>query len=186
MKDNLDRFHKFTLGELLGAIDHKVRGVQQVIISLRTILEDESVDDIMEETKDIQKIYVNYLNLRRLNLVEVRAEQLIKEEFGIIMKISGYVELDREKMKYIFNTLEDFCGSKPEICKSPDEEKLTVEFSSERIEMVDIRTLKYPPEDIELLPLFAVNKIASRMGINVQFKYNLIVLTFNLLKKEKL
>ena len=53
----MEKFDKVVTVELLSTIDHKVRGIQQFVVALRGLVEDEVLNDLREETEELQAIY---------------------------------------------------------------------------------------------------------------------------------
>ncbi|MBA7690711.1 hypothetical protein ES703_99242 [subsurface metagenome] len=100
--------HKLTIAELLGVIDHRVRGIQQLIIALRDLSSNgslvSSLDQVMKGMKELQEIYQGFLNARRVEEETLKIDYGIKEGYRAtkkkikeIRKLGGPLRFMRKK-----------------------------------------------------------------------------------------
>ncbi len=161
----MDKFHKIVTVELLSTIDHKVRGIQQFVVALRGLIEEEVLDDLKEETEELQAIYESYLKLRNISLEEVEIGKFLKDKYDIKTKISCITEMDREKLSFVFDTLIDFCGKDNYTLSVSETEKgCIVNIVSPSFTKLSVDDFQKLSDDIEVLPFFAIKKTLARMG----------------------
>ncbi|MEO0293862.1 MAG: hypothetical protein ABIN61_06550 [candidate division WOR-3 bacterium] len=166
----MEKFHKFVLIELLSTIDHKVRGVQQFIVALRGLIDEEILNDLEEETKELQEVYENYLKYRALNLEKIEIGKFLEDFYNIKVNKTCFLEIDKERFKFIFDSLIEMCENQFELSIEVFEESCLINFISPFLKKFYLKDFRELPDRIELLPLFAVNKTITRMGGEIKLK----------------
>lgn len=163
--EKMDKFHKIVTVELLSTIDHKVRGIQQFVVALRGLIEEDVLDDLKEETEELQAIYESYLKLRNINLEEVEIGKFLKDNYNIKTEVSCITELDRDKLSFVFDTLIDFCGRDNYTLSVAKAKKgCVINIVSPSFAELSIDDFQKLSDNIEVLPFFAIQKTLVRMG----------------------
>lgn len=157
------KLHKIVVTELLSTIDHKVRGVQQFIIALRGLVEADILKDLTEEIEELQELYEPYLKARNLNFEKFKMGEFLKDNYNIKTDFSGSVELDKERLKFIFDTLIELSGGNYKLLVGSTGEDCIVRFISPAFVNLSLKDFDTPPKQINDLPLFAVRKTFNRM-----------------------
>ncbi len=167
----MKKFHKIVTVELLSTIDHKVRGIQQFVIALRGLIEENVLDDLKEETEELQAIYESFLKLRNLNLEEIEIGKFLEDKYNIKTGISYVTEADREKLSFILDTLIEFCGSASyKLSVTPSAKGCVLNFVSPAFAKLSVDDFQKLSDKIEGLPFFVIKKTLSRMGCEFSFK----------------
>ena len=86
--DEENQIHSLVVAELLALIDHKLRGIQQLIIAVKDLAEDsfiaDSLDSVMDGTRELQAIYQGFLKLRRsMSLISLPSSILSWSSFAM-------------------------------------------------------------------------------------------------------
>ena len=161
----MKKFDKVVTVELLSTIDHKVRGIQQFVVALRGLVEDEVLNDLREETEELQAIYESFLKLRDLNLEKIDVGKFLKDNYNLENDVSCLVELDSEKLSFILDTLIDFCGDIGyKLSISSTQKGCIINISSPCFAQLSIDDFQRLSNKIDELPFFAVNKTVKRIG----------------------
>jgi len=181
----MEKFDKIVTVELLSTIDHKLRGVQQFIVALRGLVEDDVLNDLNEEVAELQALYEPYLKLRDLSLEETDIQKFIEDNYNIKTDISCIVELDKEKLGFVFDFLFEFSNRSYELSVSSTEKGCVVNFVSPAFAELSIDDFHVLSRKIERLPFFAVRKILSRMNAGFSIKGEEISIEFLRYSKEK-
>ncbi len=177
----MEKFHKIVTVELLSTIDHKLRGVQQFIVALRGLIEDDVLNDLDEEVRELQTLYEPYLKLRDLSLEETDLGKFIGDNYNVETDVSCVVKLDQEKLRFVFDFLIELSEGNYKLDIKPSEKGYVVTFVSPSLAKLSIDDFKELSDEIERLPLFAVKKILGRMGaefsiereeISIEFLYD--------------
>lgn len=185
MKDYPDEFsniNTLTFAELLGAIDHKVRGIQQLIIALIELSDNKSLIDslnqMMKGLKELQVMYNKFLIIRRIEEEKVRANEAFMNKLKLSSTCNDDIRIDIDKLKFIHDTIRDFGGENCEISANSSENGCIVRFSSPAFSEIQDDKLRFVPEEINLLPLFAARKITERMDGTFYITGNEIIIEF--------
>jgi len=177
-----ERIHELTVAELLGVIDHKVRGIQQLIIALRELAPDgsfsSSLSKIMIGTKELQEIYKGFLKMRRLEEETVKIDEFLRDTFNASSNCKGSVQLDRKKLEFICYTILGFGGKECEITSQSSEKGCLIRFSSPIFRELSVDELKSVSESISHLSLFAAEKITEKMNGTFDIGGGEIILEF--------
>jgi hypothetical protein len=181
----IQKFHKIVTVELLSTIDHKLRGVQQFIVALRGLVDDDVLNDLKEEVAELQALYEPYLKLRDLSLEEVDINKFIEDNYNIQTDVSCIVELDIEKLGFVFDFLIEFSNGSYELSVSSTEKGCVVNFVSPSFAELSIDDFNVLSHGIERLPLFAVRKILGRMNAEFSIKGEEISIEFLRYCEEK-
>jgi hypothetical protein len=160
----VEKFHKIVTVELLSTIDHKVRGIQQFVVALRGLIEEDILNDLEEETKELQVLYEPYLKYRNLNLEEIEIGKFIEEKYNIKTNISCVLEIDKEKLMFVFDTLIEFCDGNYELSVSSTDTGCLISFISPAFAKLSVNVFQELSNQIEFLPFFAIKKTLNRMG----------------------
>ncbi len=174
----MQKFHKIVIVELLSTIDHKLRGVQQFIVALRGLIEDDVLGDLDEEVHELQALYEPYLKLRNLNLEETDLGKFIGNNYNVETGVSCVINLDKEKLKFVFDFLIEFSEENYELSIKPTEEGCVVSFVSPSLAKLSISDFKELSDEIERLPFFAVRKILGRMDAEFSIEEEEIFIEF--------
>jgi hypothetical protein len=174
-----EKFHKIVTVELLSTLDHKVRGIQQFVVALRGLIEEDILNDLEEETKELQVLYEPYLKYRNLNLEEIEIGKFIEENYNIKTKISCVLEIDKEKLTFVFNTLIEFCDGDYELSVSSTDTGCLIIFISPAFTKLPINAFQELSSKIEFLPFFAIKKTLNRMGAEFSIDGEKISIVFS-------
>jgi hypothetical protein len=160
----MEKFHKIVTVEILSTIDHKVRGIQQFIVALRGLIEENILNDLDEETKELQALYEPYLKYRNLNLEKVEIGKFIEENYDIKTENSCVLEIDKAKLIFVFDTLIEFCGGDYDLSVNMTDKSCRISFVSPSFAKLSINAFQELSGRIEFLPFFAIKKTLNRMG----------------------
>ncbi len=160
----MEKFHKIVTVEILSTIDHKVRGIQQFIVALRGLIEENILNDLDEETKELQMLYEPYLKYRNLNLEEVEIGKFIEENYNIKTENSCVLEIDKEKLIFVFDTLIEFCGGNYDLSVNVTDKSCLISFVSPSFTKLSVSAFQELSGNIEFLPFYAMKKTLSRVG----------------------
>lgn len=181
----MEKFHKIVTVELLSTIDHKLRGVQQFIVALRGLIEDDVLNDLKEEVGELQALYEPYLKFRDLSLEEVDIGKFIEDNYNVQTGLSCIVELDIEKLSFVFDFLIEFSDGSYELSVGSTEKGCVVNFVSPAFAELSIDDFNVLSREIERLPFFAVKKILGRMNAEFSIKGEEISIGFLRFSKEE-
>ena len=166
-RDLDDNIHKLTIAELLGTIDHKVRGIQQLLIALRELTSDSSIssslDHVMKGTKELQAIYQDFLKIRILQEETIQVDEFLRTTLNVSPKCSGSINIDREKLAFICNTILEFGGEECKVSSESSQNGCVIKFSSPVFREFRSEDFKSVPLTISHLPLYAVKRITEKM-----------------------
>jgi hypothetical protein len=174
----MQKFHKIVTVELLSTIDHKLRGVQQFIVALRGLIEEDILKDLEEEVHELQALYEPYLKLRDLNPEETDLGKFIEDNYNVQTGVSCIVELDKEKLRFVFDFLIEFSEGNYELSIKPTEKSCIVSFVSPLFSELSMNDFKVLSDEIERLPFFAVKKTLGRMGAEFSIEREEISIEF--------
>lgn len=174
----MEKFHKIVTVELLSTIDHKLRGVQQFIVALRGLIEEGVLNDLDEEVQELQALYQPYLKFRDLSLEETDIGKFIKDNYNVQAEVSCLNDLDKEKLRFVFDFLIEFSKGNCELSIKSTEKGCIVSLVSPSFKELSIDDFKVLSNDIEKLPFFAMNKIINRMGAEFSVKGEEISIEF--------
>jgi hypothetical protein len=161
----MEKFDKVVTVELLSTIDHKVRGIQQFVVALRGLVEDEVLNDLREETEELQAIYESFLELRDLHLEKFDIGKFLREEYNVENDVACLVESDKKKLSFVLDTLMEFCGDLGcRLSISSTQKGCVINICSPAFAQLCIDDFKKLSRKIDGLPFFAINKIIKRMG----------------------
>jgi hypothetical protein len=161
----MEKFNKVVTVELLSTIDHKVRGIQQFVVALRGLVEDGVLNDLREETEELQAIYESFLELRDLNLEKIDIGKFLREEYNVENNVACLVESDKKKLNFVLDTLIEFCGDLDcALSISPTQKGCIINICSPAFAQLSVDDFKKLSRKIDGLPFFAINKTIKRMG----------------------
>jgi hypothetical protein len=175
----MEKFHKIVTVELLSTIDHKLRGIQQFIVALRGLIEDDILNDLDEETKELQKLYEPYLKYRNLNLEKIEIGKFLEENYNIKAEISCLSEIDKEKLVFVFGTLIEFCDGDYKLTVSPTDKGCLINIVSSAFNNLSLNVFQDLSDKIEFLPFFAIKKTLNRMGVEFSIAGKEISISFS-------
>jgi len=186
--EDFSNINILTFAELLGAIDHKVRGIQQLIIALRELSDDKSLIDslnqMMKGLQELQVMYNKFLILRRIEEEKVKASEAFMNKLNLSSTCNGDIRIDMDKLKFIHDTIRDFGGENCEINAHPSENGCIIRFSSPVFSEITDDKLRFVPEEINLLPLFAARKITEKMDGTFYITGNDIIIEFPYIREQ--
>jgi hypothetical protein len=165
----MEKFNKVVTVELLSTIDHKVRGIQQFVVALSGLIEEDVLNDLREETEELQAIYESFLSLRDLNLEKIDIGKFLKDKYNVENDISCFVESDKVKLSFVLDTLIEFSGDLGySLTIESTDKSCIVNMSSPSFAQLSIDDFKKLSPKIEWLPFFAIDKTIKRMGSDFQ------------------
>lgn len=180
--EEADHIHKLTIAELLGVIDHKVRGIQQLIIALRDFSSNgsliSSLDQVMKGMKELQEIYQGFLNVRRVEEETLKIDEFLLDKFNLPSTCSDSIKVDRAKLEFICDAIREFGGDECKVTSESYENGCVIKFSSPVFSEISIDEFKYVPESLYLLSIFAVKKITEKMNGLLSVSNNEITIKF--------
>lgn len=166
-----------TFAEILGKIDHKVRGLQQLILALTELTEDDSLVDSFEElmkgTKDLQSIYRDLLKIRRIDIEDINADEYFANH-GIKSPLKCNFKADSEKLDFIINTIKKICESDVKIFLSKETDNIVLGFRSDRLSGISENKTRDKASVLNSLNLYAIERITQKMDGKFEFKDNII------------
>lgn len=185
MKNYSEEFSNINIlafAELLGTIDHKVRGIQQLIIALKELSDNKSLIDslnqMMKGLQELQGMYNKFLNIRMIEEEKLRANEAFMNKLNLSSTCNGVLRIDIDKLKFIHDTIRDFGREDCKVSSNSSENGCIVRFSSPVFSKIPDDKLKFVPEDINLLPLFAARKITEKMDGTFHITNNEIIIEF--------
>jgi hypothetical protein len=166
--DEENQIHSLVVAELLALIDHKLRGIQQLIIAVKDLAEDsfitDSLDSVMDGTRELQAIYQGFLKLRRSEEEMVEIGAFVKDECHLSSGCSGRILVDREKLVFVFNTIREFGGKKCKVTSLSSKIGCFIKFFSPTFHRVSYDDFDSVPMSIHLLSLYAAKRITEKIG----------------------
>lgn len=181
----MEKFDKIVTVELLSTIDHKLRGVQQFIVALRGLVEEDVLNDLDEEVAELQALYEPYLKLRDLRQEEADIGKFIEDNYNIHTDTSCVVDLDKDKLKFVFGFLIEFSNGNYELSVKSSETGCIVKIISPAFADLSADDFQVLSNRIERLPFFVVKKILGRMGAEFSIKGKEISIEFLRYKRDE-
>lgn len=161
----MEKFNKVVTVELLSTIDHKVRGIQQFVVALRGLVEEDVLNDLREETEELQAIYESFLKLRDLNLEKIDIGKFLKDKYDVENDVTCLVESDRKKLSFVLDTLIESCGDLGyNLSISSTQKGCVINISSPSFAQLSVDDFQKLSIKIDILPFFAINKTIKRIG----------------------
>lgn len=153
------------ISEIFGLIDHKIRGIQQILLGIIELNESrefsKSLKELIIKTEEIQKIYSEFLKVRALKEEKFNLKDILKNSN---QKCNKILNTDREKLKYVIETIRNYSSEPCKIYCLKNDKQFSINFESDDFKKINGDYLSEESVSIENLSLFASKKIAERIN----------------------
>ncbi|MCK4525791.1 hypothetical protein KAW18_00355 [candidate division WOR-3 bacterium] len=175
--------HLLTMVEILGAIDHKIRGIQQVIIALEEIAGDSTVieylDDLINDAKAIQTFYRDIIKIRDSQKNLININEFISDRFSLTPCFPVDMEADRGKLEFVFNTIMRLGGDECKISCESSDNVFNITFHSPSFCALSLLDMNLLSDNLLLLDFYAAKRIVERMSGRIRIAEDKLSIEFS-------
>jgi hypothetical protein len=133
---------------------------------------------MMKGLKELQVMYNKFLILRRIEEEKLRTSEAFMNKLNLSSTCNDDIRIDIDKLKFIHDTIRDFGGENCEISSHSSENGCIIRFSSPAFSEIPDDKLRFVPEDIKFLSLFAARKFTEKMDGTFYITGNEIIIEF--------